>query len=76
MKIPSIIIIGNASQAGTYVLRIRLKADTTLQFGRFKKGKRISLSAGDYVYVGSALSGKRVDLTRPTAYQTRNAKRQ
>lgn len=58
MEIPSIIIIDNASQAGTYVLRIRLKKDTTLQFGRFKKGKLISLPAGDYVYVGSALSEK------------------
>ena len=58
MKIPSIIVIGDASQAGTYVLRIRLKEGTTLKFGRFKKGKLISLPAGDYVYVGSALSEK------------------
>ena len=58
MKKPSIFIIGDASQAGTYVLRIRLKKDATLQFGRFKKGKLISLPTGDYVYVGSALSEK------------------
>ena len=58
MKIPSIIVIGDASQAGTYVLRICLKEDTTLKFGRFKKGKLISLPTGDYVYVGSALSEK------------------
>ena len=58
MKIPNILIIGDDSQAGTYILRIRLKQDTTLQFGRFKKGKFISLPAGDYVYVGSALSEK------------------
>ena len=58
MKIPSIRIIGNSSQAGTYILRIRLKKNTTLQFGRFKKGKRISLPVGDYLYVGSALSEK------------------
>ncbi|RKU35234.1 DUF123 domain-containing protein [Candidatus Poribacteria bacterium] len=58
MKIPSVLIIGNASQAGTYLLRMRLKEDTTLQFGGFKKGKLISLPAGDYVYVGSALSEK------------------
>ena len=58
MKIPSIVIIGDGSQAGTYILRIRLKEDTTLQFGRFKKGKQISLPAGDYTYVGSALSEK------------------
>ena len=56
MKIPSIHIIGDDSQAGTYILRVRLKEDTTLQFGRFKKGKQLSLPAGDYTYVGSALS--------------------
>ena len=39
-------------------MRIRLKENTTLKFGRFKKGKLISLPTGDYVYVGSALSQK------------------
>ena len=58
MKIPSLFIIGDSSQAGTYILRIRLIQDTTLQFGRFKKGKRISLPTGVYTYVGSALSAK------------------
>ena len=52
------VIIGDDSQAGTYILRIRLNQDTALQFGRFKKGKLISLPAGDYVYIGSALSEK------------------
>ena len=58
MKIPSILIIGDSSQAGTYILRIRLNMATDLQFGRFKKGKLISLPVGDYTYVGSALSEK------------------
>ena len=58
MKIPPIVLIADESQAGTYVLRIHLKEDTSLQFGRFKKGKLISLPAGDYAYVGSALSEK------------------
>ncbi len=58
MEMPSIRIIGGNSQAGTYILRILLKENTTLQFGRFKKGKWISLLAGDYIYVGSALSEK------------------
>ena len=58
METPSIIIIGDTSQAGTYVLRIHLKENTTLKFGRFKKGKRISLPIGNYVYIGSALSEK------------------
>ena len=58
MKIPRIVLIGDESQAGTYVLRIHLKEATSLQFGRFKKGKWISLPAGDYAYIGSALSEK------------------
>lgn len=58
MKIPNIVIIGDDSQAGTYILRIYLKENTTLKFGRFKKGKLIALPIGDYVYVGSALSEK------------------
>jgi Uri superfamily endonuclease len=58
MAISSIAIIGDESQAGTYILRIHLKKDTTLRFGRFKKGKLISLPAGEYAYVGSALSEK------------------
>ena len=58
MEIPSICIVGDNSQAGTYILRIRLKKNTILQFGRFKKGKLIALPAGDYTYVGSALAEK------------------
>ena len=56
MDIPSILIIGDKSQAGTYILRIHLKEDTILRFGRFKKGKLISTPAGEYAYVGSALA--------------------
>ena len=58
MKIPSIVIIGDESYAGTYILRICLKKDTALRFGRFKKGKLISTPAGEYAYVGSALAEK------------------
>lgn len=58
MDNPNIVIIGDESQAGTYVLRIHLIEDTTLRFGRFKRGKLISLPAGEYAYVGSALSEK------------------
>ena len=58
MGIPSIAIIGDESHAGTYILRIHLKKDTTLRFGRFKKGKLVLTPAGEYAYVGSALSEK------------------
>ncbi len=58
LNIPKILLIGENTQAGTYILRIRLEVSIELQFGRFKKGKLISLPAGDYTYVGSALSEK------------------
>ena len=58
MKIPNIAIIGDKSQAGTYILRIRLKEGAALRFGRFKKGKLISTPAGEYAYIGSALAEK------------------
>ncbi len=58
MKTPNIVIIGDESQAGTYLLRIRLKKGAALRFGRFKKGKLIWLTAGEYAYVGSALAEK------------------
>ena len=56
MEIPKISILGDDSQAGTYVLRIQLRKKTHLTFGGFKKGKLISLPAGHYTYIGSALS--------------------
>ena len=58
MDTSSIVIVGDESQAGTYILRIHLKEDVILRFGRFKKGKLISLPAGEYAYVGSALAVK------------------
>ena len=58
MKTPVICVIGEKGQAGTYLLRIHLAEDTEIRFGRFKKGKPISLPAGDYLYVGSALAEK------------------
>ncbi|MCD0460671.1 DUF123 domain-containing protein [Roseiconus lacunae] len=43
-------------RGGTYVLRIRVSKATSLVFGGFKRGKSIDVPAGDYVYVGSAMS--------------------
>lgn len=58
MVIHKIKILGEDSQAGTYVLRINLSKNIKLKFGGFKKGKLISLPAGFYTFVGSALSEK------------------
>ncbi len=53
-----IVFMGNDSQSGSYILRIRLTEHTELQFGGFKRGKIIQLPAGEYVYIGSAMSEK------------------
>lgn len=42
---------------GVYVLHVRLAAPRAVVFGRFHGGQPISLPAGDYLYVGSALGG-------------------
>lgn len=55
---PPITVLGDSGQGGTYVLRIELKKDVRLRFGRFKGGKRVELPPGEYVYVGSALAKK------------------
>ncbi len=47
-----------ATQSGTYVLRIQVKENLALAFGRFKRGKIISVPLGEYVYIGSALGEK------------------
>lgn len=48
-------IIGDDTQAGTYILRISITSPLHLSFGRFKGGKVISVPPGDYLYIGSAL---------------------
>jgi hypothetical protein len=56
--LPPIVAIGEDVQCGTYILRIELSEESTLRFGRFKQGKFITLLAGEYLYLGSALSTK------------------
>ena len=60
----TIIISGDSSQGGAYILRVRLREDTRLRFGRFKQGKVVALPAGEYAYVGSALAGLAPRLVR------------
>ena len=50
MKIPKIIVFGENTQAGTYILRILLQKDIELKFGQFKKGKLIHLPEDIYTY--------------------------
>lgn len=46
--------IGDESRQGSYVLRIAVREEIKLAFGRFKRGKLIAVPAGEYIYVGSA----------------------
>lgn len=52
---PPITIIGQSTQTGTYILRLRILNDIVLSFGRFKRGAKIAIPAGEYVYIGSAM---------------------
>ncbi|MBZ0303673.1 MAG: DUF123 domain-containing protein [Anaerolineae bacterium] len=53
----SLIILGDSTcETGTYVLRLALAEALELAFGHFQGGTPVALPAGDWVYVGSALS--------------------
>lgn len=47
--------VGDDYTCGTYVLRALVREPLNLIFGRFKGGKVITVSPGQYAYVGSAL---------------------
>lgn len=51
-------IFGRESRCGTYLLRIRVNQTFSTSCGRFKSGKRITFTAGDYLYIGSAMAEK------------------
>ena len=70
-----LVFLGTDHPCGCYVLRIHLAASTRLRFGGFKKKKLVELRAGEYAYVGSALSlqGSTSLARRLVRHATRNA---
>jgi Uri superfamily endonuclease len=50
-------IFGSKYRSGSYILLIHLSSSLHLAFGRFQQGKLFPVSAGDYLYIGSALGG-------------------
>ncbi|MCS7062194.1 MAG: DUF123 domain-containing protein [Anaerolineae bacterium] len=50
----SVLIVGDDNTGGAYVLRICVAANLRVRFGRYANGMPIAVSAGEYVYVGSA----------------------
>ncbi len=55
-NIAPIIVVGDGSQSGTYVLRLFVEVDLQLQFGRFQNGQAVFVPRGEALYVGSAMS--------------------
>ena len=51
-------ILGGEAQSGAYILRLRAAEPLALAFGRFRGGAPVSLPAGQYLYVGSAMGAR------------------
>jgi Uri superfamily endonuclease len=51
-----ITILGDCEQSGSYLLRMRVKCELMVRFGRFQGGRPIAVPKGDVVYVGSAMA--------------------
>ena len=61
----NILDLGGTGLQGTYLLQIYLMENLLVTFGKFNKGKPISLPAGYYLYLGSAM-GKKGATTLPS----------
>lgn len=59
-----VMIVGDDSLGGTYLLRLRVEREVAVRFGRFRQGQSIIVPAGDCVYVGSAMRGLGARLLR------------
>ncbi len=57
-KLPPIVVLGDHTQSGSYILRLNISERLQISFGRFKKGKVIQVPAGECIYIGSALGRK------------------
>ena len=52
-------LFGNKYRMGSYILMIHLSRPQQLAFGRFRHGELVTLTEGDYLYIGSALGGEK-----------------
>ena len=52
----TITILGNHVQSGAYLLRMCVRKDVAVRFGRFQGGRPILVPKGEVVYVGSAMA--------------------
>ena len=52
----TICALGSPRACGAYVLRIDLAQMRRIRFGRFQQAKPLALTAGAYIYIGSAMA--------------------
>lgn len=53
--VPSLLLLGAEGPAGVYLLRLHVIRPLALSLGKLQQGRLFHLSAGPYLYVGSAL---------------------
>lgn len=51
-----ITILGDSEQSGAYLLRMSVRRDVVVRFGRFQGGRPIPIPKGEILYVGSAMA--------------------
>lgn len=59
-----VMIAGDESLGGVYVLRLRLARAVAVHFGRYRQEEPVLVPAGECLYVGSAMRGLGVRLLR------------
>jgi Uri superfamily endonuclease len=52
----TITILGSNEQSGAYLLRMSVRKDVAVRFGRFQGGRPIFVPKGEVLYVGSAMA--------------------
>lgn len=52
----NITVLGSETLCGAYILRINVRRDRMVRFGRFQNGRMIHVPQGDVVYIGSAMA--------------------
>ncbi len=70
-------IVGDDSRGGAYLLRIVVLESVAVRFGRFMAGTAVSIPAGEYLYIGSAMGqrGSSSLARRLLRHATRSGKR-
>ena len=72
----TISVFGTSEQTGAYLLQISLPTTLSIVFGRYNSGHPVVLSAGTYLYVGSALGKGHHPLGQRVVRHTTRSKKQ